>query len=304
MHYYHAFGLNIKSELELPELLSLQAAAQPIDVSMKLGEVSPSGLSEVVASGAFYQANHNAFWLHVPNIAYYLVENGQTITISPCHGSDADSIRVFLLGSTIGALLMQRNMLLLHGNAIKVGEHCVSFLGQSGVGKSTLSGAFMQRGYRVLADDVCVVNDASEVIPGFPHIKLWADARQKLGFQAKACRRIRPKLEKFSVSLASAFYPKPTILSAVYILCPHNQNNFELQVLDGMQKLMPLKNNTYRIQYLKGLGKTQTYLKQTGTLASKIRVVRLHRPDTGFKLDELVGVIESDLEAQGILCGG
>ncbi|MDX2346772.1 MAG: hypothetical protein QNK11_07880 [Legionella sp.] len=301
MHYYHAFDLKIKSELLLPELLVASNISSAADIVIKFGEVSPSGLSDAASSGAFYQANSNHFWLNIPNIARFLITDGNHIIIDPSDAADEDSIRLFLLGSCMGALLMQRDLFLLHANAIKVGECCISFSGRSGIGKSTLSAAFMQRGYSVLADDVCVLNQQQEVIPGFPHIKLWADASQKLAIQTKALRQIRPNLDKFSVPLASQFYQTNLPLKLVYILNAHNKDSFEFNALDGMKKILPLKNNTYRYAYLKGLGKTKTHLKQTGTLASNVSVVRISRPKAGFQLDELVDLIEADLSHRGIL---
>jgi hypothetical protein len=154
----------------------------------------------------------------------------------------------------------------------------------------------------VLADDVCAINQSQAVIPSFPHIKLWADASQKLSIETKTLRKIRPNLNKFSVPLDSCFYAEPLPLKVVYILRIYNQAGFELKSLNGMQKILPLKNNTYRYQYLKGLGKTQLHLKHTGALASNIQVVRISRPESGFQLDELVNLIESDLSARGLTC--
>ncbi len=305
MHYYHAFHLNIKSELLLPELLVASEAHDTPDVVIELGEVNPNGLPHAAFKGAFYQSNENALWLNVPNVARYLISHGNHIIINPIEPidlmstSDEDSIRVFLLGSCMGALLMQRDLFLLHANAIKVGEQCISFSGHSGVGKSTLSGAFMQRGYSILADDVCVVNKHQEVVPSFPQIRLWADSSKKLEIQTQALKKVRPQLEKFSVPLAAQFHQISLPLKVVYILNTHNQDEFKFQDVQGMQKILPLKNNTYRHQYLKGLGKTKMHLKHTGALASSVSIVRVLRPKSGFRLDELVDLIEADLLSRG-----
>ncbi|MDF1646830.1 MAG: hypothetical protein P1U61_07630 [Legionellaceae bacterium] len=303
MFQYYAFQLNIQSQLELPELLSRPdyLADMPTDVVIEFGEVSPIGLSNPVAKGAFYQSNQNALWLNVPKVARYLIRNGSHITIAPDEASDQDSVRVFLLGSCMGALLMQRDLFLLHANAIKIGQHCISFSGHSGAGKSTLSGAFMRRGYSILADDVCAINPAGDVIPSFPQIKLWADSSKRLEVKTHALRRIRPELEKFSVPLDVQFCSANLPLKVVYILNSHNLDTFEFKAIEGMQKVLPLKNNTYRYQYLKGFDKVKAHLKQTGTLASRVSVVRITRPKAGFQLDELVNLVETDLAARGLL---
>ena len=302
MYFYHAFQLNIQSALKLPELLSCTNNSNiKFDVIIQFETVSKTGLSEAITKGAFYQSNSNELWLDVPNVARYLISDGNRIHIDPYEHADEDSIRVFLLGSGMGALLMQRDLFLLHANAIKMGDACVSFSGNSGAGKSTLSAAFMHRGYSVLADDVCAINQAGQVMPSFPQVKLWADSSQKLEIKTDTLRRIRPNIEKFAVPLEQQFYTQNLPLKVLYILNSHNQDTFEFETIEGMHKMLPLKNNTYRHQYLKGLGKTKKHLKHVGSLASQVDVVRITRPKTGFQLDKLVDLIQADLLERGVV---
>jgi hypothetical protein len=299
MYYYHAFHLKIKSELRLPEVQV--AVDRTFDVSIVFGEVSQDGLLSPMAAGAFYQSNTHEFWLNVPGVARYLVQSGNQMTITPYAGSDEDSIRLFLLGSCLGALLMQRDVFLLHANAIKIGAQSVSFAGCSGIGKSTLSAAFMQRGHAILSDDICAVNALGVVMPGLPYIKLWADASQQLGIETKTLKRIRPKVEKFSVPLNTQFCAEALPLKVLYVLNQHAQDVFEFKPIEGMKKFLPFKNNTYRYGYIKGMGKATEHLKRAGTLASSISVVRILRPKSGFRLDELMDLIEADLSMRGIV---
>ena len=250
MYKYYAFNLNILSELPFPELVEKTDFTTLIpDVKISIGEVSPQGLERAQLTRLFYQANENELWLHVPNVARFHICNGQQITIHPLPDSQIESIRLFLLGSCIGALLMQRNLFLLHANAIKVGQHCISFSGQSGAGKSTLCGAFYQRGYSVLADDVCAINDKGEVIPSFPQIKLWHDSAKHLKIETTSLRKIRPHLEKFALPLGKHFHENALPLKIIYLLNTHNQSDFCFETIHGMQKLNPLKNNSYRANY-------------------------------------------------------
>lgn len=299
MYTYYAFALSIRSELVFPELLPCSNRALP-DLTIKWGEVCPSGLDFPNQSkGLFFQATEAALWLNVPNVARFLITHGNQILIDPVAGVDEDSIRVFILGSCMGALLMQRNLFLLHGNAIKVGEHCISFVGHSGAGKSTLSGAFFKRGYSILADDVCAVNAAGQVVPSFPQIKLWFDAAKHLNIDTQALRKIRPLIEKFAVPLAQQFHPDALPLRMVYLLHPHNKDEFKFTTITGMEKLQPLRMNTFRKSYLKGLDKERSHFKQCAQIGSQIGVVRINRPNDGYKLDELVSLIEQDLTTRG-----
>lgn len=298
MYQYQAYDVGIQSELELPEL-AYEHGQTPPDVQVKLGKVDVTGIPEEASKALFFEATPSKFWLNVQGVGRYLVEDGSKITIDANETADEDSIRVFLLGSAMGALLMQRGMFLLHANAIKIGGGCVAFAGRSGIGKSTLTAAFSKRGYLVLADDVCAVDEKSEVMPSFPNIKLWADTSKHLDINTQNLRRIRPQIEKFSVPMKQAYHGKPCPLQAVYILNEHNKPDFVFESLEGLQKIQPLKNNTYRYPYVKHSGRVKQHLKQVAALAAKMDVVRVTRPNQGFQLDELVARIEEDLQQRG-----
>ena len=97
-----------------------------------------------------------------------------------------NDVRLFLLGSVMGALLHQRGWLPLHGSAIRLPDGTAAiFMGPSGVGKSTLAAAFRRRGYAVAADDVSLIftgADGSPLLqPAYPELKLWAEAAAKIG---------------------------------------------------------------------------------------------------------------------------
>jgi hypothetical protein len=301
MHHYRAFNLTISSQLNLPELCALPHQPElPPDVRIQWGAVAAVGLDSPLVTDLEFQANEKSLWLNIPKVARYLISDGNQITIEPYAQSDEDSIRLFLLGSSMGALLMQRNVFLLHANAIKIGNQCISFAGASGIGKSTLAAAFLQKGYSILTDDVCAIDSKGDVLPGFPHIKLWADASRHMAIETQSLRKIRPTLDKFSVPAGTQFYGSPLPLKVVYILDAHNHNSFKFTQLNSSQKFNPLKNNTYRGQYLKGLCRVQSHFKQCGMIASQVEVVHITRPNRGFQLNALIERILTDLHTRGI----
>jgi len=296
---YHAFGLNIQSELDLP---TVPLTDQKIpDVIIELADIDKKGLTNPVDKQLYFQASPNKFWLHVPDIAWFLVEEGKRIRVMPDPQSDTQSINLFLLGSCMGVILHQRNNLVMHANAIRFGDQCVIFAGPSGNGKSTLAAAFHQRGYEILSDDVSAINDQHEVLPGYPQIKLWHDTAEQLGFNTKNLKKIRLQIEKYACPLEQGFCKKPLPIAAMYILLTHNQNDFVLEPLTGMDKFDPIKNNTYRMQYLEGLGLKAQHLQRSGQLASQINVTRITRPDHDFQLDKLIDILINDLQTSGII---
>lgn len=294
---YTSYGLSIRSELALPELLTQTPAPEgsDADVHIRIGNAGAAGLPDGQRLGPFLWASPDALSLEVPRVARFVVREGREILIEPVPGIDEDSIRVFLLGSAFGALLFQRGFLVLHGNAIRIGDQCMVCVGHSGAGKSTLAAGFMQRGHEILADDVVPVDGECRAVPGFPRIKLWRDTVDRLNIDAGPLKHIRPGMEKFHYPLTHASAIRPLPIRWVYILDSHNRDETLFEPIGGMQRFQPLHNNTYRVRFLKGMALKGEHLLLCGRLAGRIRLARVTRPQHGFDLDGLVERILADI---------
>lgn len=297
---YYAYALTIRAELPFPELLPCTHPFVSPDVTVEWGEVAPTGLPQPVVKKLTFQADTHDFWLFVPGVARFLVRSGRQIIIDPIPGSDEDSIRVFLLGSCLGALLMQRGLLLLHGNVIQVGEKAVVFAGVSGAGKSTLAGTFYQRGYTILADDICAVTENGFIIPGYPQLKLWQDTATQLSIDTDTLRKIRPCINKYAFPLKNRFCTRPLALHGIYILNMHNQPHIHLEHLTGAAKLMPLRSQAYRPLFQQGIHREPQLQLRYAKLAHQLMLARVTRPNQGYTFNEIADRIESDWQKQSM----
>ena len=80
--------------------------------------------------------------IRIPDTAIFSIQEGKQIIVSPMGNTCEDKIRLYILGICMGALLMQRGILPLHGSAINIDGKVYAILGNSGAGKSTLAAAF------------------------------------------------------------------------------------------------------------------------------------------------------------------
>lgn len=294
---HKAYGLSIDSDLSLPELSSLATAAVD-DVDVEIRQVvldAPERYGALQQVGPFLWASRACLWLQVPGVVTFLVREGRQILFDPAAGVDEDSIRVFLLGSAIGALLMQRGLLVLHGNAVRMGDRCFICLGHSGAGKSTLATAFSLRGYEILADDVVPVTADGRVLPGIARAKLWADSIKHLGIEAAGLQRISPMLEKFSLPLARSAALEPIALGALYILGKHNRASPALETLQGVQRFEKLCEHNYRPHFIKAMGLQAQRFSLCAAVAGKVKVKQLMRSSAAFDVDSLVDSILADM---------
>ena len=294
VYYYQAFGLIIESPLICPELLPAEGAAE---VTIRYGAV-PDNLESIQQQGVCYQVNSESFLLKLKGIAKYLVTAGEQIIIDPSPGVKDNEVRLFLLGSAFAALLLQRGLLPLHGCAIEVNGGAVVFVGPSGCGKSTLAGALGQRGYRVLADDVCVISFSTAgeplVLAAYPQLKLWADAVKILGRNSGELIRVKAGLEKYCLPIRDDFANSSLPLQRVYELGVSNFKEFEYTPIHGMEKLTVLMLHTYRPQFLAGSLMKKRHFEQCSRAARNCRVSRLVRPRRPFRLEELADLVEKD----------
>ena len=293
MSTYTAFGLTFDSNIKLPPLLTSEV--QIADVRIINGIVNKTGLDTPMIIRPYSQIAPNELWLHVPDIAWFYVTNGNNIVVEPMAGADMQSVRLFLLGSCMGAIMYQRNRLVIHGNAIRFGDECIIFAGISGAGKSSLAAAFVKRGYEVLADDLSVIDEYFQVQPSYPQIKLWHDAVQKLSIDVSGLKRIRLEVDKYAYPINESFYSTPLPVKALYVINSHNQDEFVFEAVTGAAKFIPLKTHSYRGGYLEGFGLNAEHLELVSQLANKIDVTNIIRPKNGFKLNELVDLIEADI---------
>ena len=293
---YRAYQLLIASDLELPELAAADASDATIDVQIGLGDVGHGADAGRRQIGPYAWCARDELWLDVPNIARFLVQQGARITVQIQPGADQDSVRLFLLGSAFGALLAQRGLLVLHGNAIRIGDQCLVCVGTSGIGKSTLAAGFLKRGYSVLADDVVPVDADCRAIPGFARVKLWRDSADQLGVDTEPLERLRPGLNKFSYPLGAQFEPQALPIRWVYILDKDTLDQPQFSPIAGMQRFLTLTHNTYRKRFLEGMGRQADHLKRCGQLADSAHVVQLLRPRAGFDVDGLIDAILADVQ--------
>ena len=172
---YKAFGLRIGSEIEMPELAHINEQDESVDIVIIKDDLT-SLWDREGKQGKFVVKDHLVIF-QVLNTATFSIQEGEKIIVSPIEGSEENKIRLYLLGTCMSIVLMQRKILPLHGSAIAIDGKAYAFVGDSGAGKSTLASAFLAKGYQLLSDDVIAVSLSNENIPfvkpSYPQQKLW-----------------------------------------------------------------------------------------------------------------------------------
>ena len=176
---YKAFGFSIVSEIPLPQLPRLGIEVETnIDIVITKEDLTKKW-NELVENDNVFFIQENLMMYKFGEVAIFAVQDGKRISVSPLKEFDEDTAGIIILGTCMGAILMQRKVLPLHGSAIAINGKAYAIVGDSGAGKSTLALAFLNRGFRLLTDDVIAVSLKDHipyVTPSYPQQKLWRDS--------------------------------------------------------------------------------------------------------------------------------
>ena len=273
---YSCYGLVLSSEIELTDLGEPVPDVAAADVVIRFGPLEPPPVATDPLPYGLWRSG-TACGVEVPEVGRYEARDGREITIDPVPGADPKALRLFLLGTVMGAVMMQRDHLVLHGNAVRIGEASAVVLGHSGAGKSTLAAEFDRRGYDVFSDDVVPVDVAGRAIPGYPRIKLWDDALERLGVATEGLERINDDHEKFQLPLRrTELTPLP--VRWIYILERHAGHEMLTVPVHGAATFGLLHEHTYRNELVHGPDAVARHLQQCADLVARARVVRVCRP--------------------------
>lgn len=282
--HYQAYGLHLTSDLELPELRPATIDT-PVDIDILQTDLSAAlpavHQPEAQQSDAFRQIAPGVYQFQVRDVACYRVEAGRRILVVPHPHADPGDIRLWILGTALGALLHQRGSFPLHASALAWEGQVFAFCGDSGAGKSTLAAALHRRGLPLLSDDVGLVVPAADRVlfhPGFPRIKLWRDALAHFELDPATLIRDLTRTDKFHLTLSDTFEARARTLKYLYVLDRSDDDQVHFQPIRGHQAIGVIRDNTYRTELIRPLGKAADHLRQCGRIAQGIQVFRFSGP--------------------------
>ncbi|WP_430786409.1 aldolase [Virgibacillus flavescens] len=295
---YSAFGLNILSHFRLNELSVAPINLQK-EIVINLADLTTLW-SKLAIPNKHFVVKENFVLFHIPDVAIFLVQNGNEIFVSPFKDSREDQVRLYILGTCMGALLMQRRTLPLHGSAVAIDGKTYAIVGDSGAGKSTLASAFLNRGYTLLSDDVIPVTlneiNMPIVIPAYPQQKLWVESLDQFGINSENLRPIMDRETKYAVPVTDKFAAEPMQLAGIFELTKTDADEIGIQPIQNLDRLRTLFNHTYRNFLLSRLGLLEWHFGFSAMIVNKLEFHQLQRPTSRFTANELVDIILSKIK--------
>ena len=298
---YAAFGLGFRSAWSLP-FAPLPAGAK-VDVVVRTGEV-PTALPAAAADHETWQATPGALLLRAAGVARFVVRGGREIVVAP-EGGSAAAVGGALSGPVVAALLKQRGVTTLHAAAVALPTGGAALLlGGSAFGKSSLAAALLDRGCRLLADDIAaVVQHGGEIcaLPAFGALRLWPDALAKLGWEARARSRVSDAVEKYLVPVPDAFATEPAAVRLCLRLADARGRAAGPPALTPRtpaERFRILQRFVYRKFVPTAAAARLESFRVLAALAQRVPMIHAERPLFRFPVQELADAVMQDLAAE------
>ncbi len=285
---YRAFGLILRSDIELPELTKITNNNNTLDVSIEYRDLK-GYWEEIANNNRICLVKGNSVWLYIEGIAIFKIVDGKSIFVNPLDENREDQIRLYILGSCMCALLLQRQVLPIHGSAVVIRNKAYAIMGESGAGKSTLAKALLSKGYTLLSDDiipVSMINGIPMVTPAYPQQKLWKESLDAFNVNTNQFSSIFDRETKFIVPVPSQFQSEPMPLSGIFELVKGEEKEVKIRPINKLEQVRKLYDHTFRQFLVNRLNLTEWHFHLTTAIANVTSMHQLIRPNNGFTTEE------------------
>ncbi|WP_409290507.1 aldolase [Peribacillus sp. SCS-37] len=297
---YKAFGLLIASEILMPELPEAWTGLPFSDVEILLGDVSEEW-RELKDDLNEFSFSKDRVLFEVADAAIFSIEKGNRIIVTPLKNYDEDIVRLYILGTCMGAILLQKKILPLHGSAIAIDGKAYGIIGNSGAGKSTLASALLSLGHDFLSDDIIAIslseNDGHpEVIPAYPQQKLWSESLENFGKEAGSYRSIYGRETKYNVPVENRFHSEPLPLAGVFELIAEDNQDNTIITIRHLKRFFTFYYHTFRNFLIPSLNLMEWHFHMCSKLISSIPIYQVRRASNGFTALQLAELILEKVE--------
>lgn len=294
---YEIYGLTILSEIYMKELIKCEEENRKIDVVIKYSDM-PNDIMENIKDNKKSFFSKEESWFYIEDAATYRIINGKEIHVQPNENVSFNRVKTFLLGTAFGLLLIQRNIVAIHGGAIVHNNKAFIITGDSGAGKSTLVSAFRYKNYNFLSDDVCATTVEGKEIyvnSAYPQQKLCEDAVKNFNLNKEELVKLDEGRGKYAIPSKESFIlgkEKLCMLIELSVSKEEDDDDLRIEEITGTDKMVIVMKNVYRINLAHYMKMSKEYFNNIATIAKNIKVYRLIRPKDKFTVFNQIELIK------------
>lgn len=293
---YRGFGVNIRSNIEFPELFP--ADFEEEDIEIQFAEFDDPWFRAIDPDLGGQQIHPGTYRLQIPGVGRFMVSRGRLLKMASDKSADAFAFRMYALTYAMSACIIQRRHTLLHASGIFLNEKVILFAGESGAGKSTIISKFNLKGFSIFTDDVCVLDGQMSnegqmlASASYPIIKLDTKILAR-DFPHVHPLNLWPDSEKKGVRFHETFDPCRYPLACVIIISTvSDSSEVQLKPLQGLDAFRQLGNCVYRKSLIRNIGQQGDLTRVLTNLAGNTPIFNASRPALPDEGNALLEVLE------------
>jgi hypothetical protein len=291
--FHSVFGLLVRSDFALPGWPSVLPGDPAIEIRRAACDAPAFGKNPHTAR---FLVRDGELQVAVTGVGRYAACGGRLIKVDPDPTALREDILLYLTGAMVGATLHQRGLYPLHASSVTIGGIGVGFAGRSGAGKSTLVSTMIQRGARLVTDDVCVLTELSSgelvVWPGAPRVKLDEAALANVPSRPEHLEAAGGPRGKYHLPVAESSAPTAPVPFRHLFILADGEGEPRIERLTGIDAVSALMDETYLLTWVAALGLSSQVFRLVGRVARTLHISRLVRPRGMEHLPATAHVIE------------
>ncbi len=294
MYSYLCYGLIWKSEIEIDYLVRYEEDDK-FDVLILMASEDDEVLNYARDGSDVSGEYKNGLWFKNKQ-GVFAIYGGKEVLIKS--QSEMKDILPFITGYCMAIILTQRNLIVLHGSAINVKGNGIVIGGISGAGKSSLGAFLVEKGEKLLSDDLAVIemSESAKLLPGFGRQNICNDMMDYFGYDTKTNLIMDEEREKYFYDRKLDFYTMDSNLNSIYILI-ENENYSKVRVIEvlGSDKVKVILENLFLGHLISHIPIKPSLMKAIVELVSKTKIFFIMRPKNKITLKQQYRKIRKNL---------
>jgi hypothetical protein len=198
----------------------------------------------------FYRAGPD-YLLRFPGLADFDVsKEGTTVIAYPAPTTDADTLEHLHINQVVPLALSRQGRPSFHASVVTVTGGAVAFLGETGMGKSTLAASFALAEDEFLTDDSLIIEETTagcHAMPSHASVRLWPDSVEALvdGGTRRASAISYSTKARMLAGEALTHREESLPLLAAYLLEWESVDKVTIRALSGAERHMAWVNNSF-----------------------------------------------------------
>ena len=297
MYKYIGYGQKILSDTAFDQFIPTDFESEP---DLTIHHYVEDGIKDILKE--IYQVSIRGRDILFRNqIGYFEARAGKEIFYEEYPNQDETEAKEFVMGNTMALLFFERDMNVIHGSAVRMGDKTVIVSGDSGAGKSTTASKLIREGGKLISDDQSIVfmeDGKAMLLPGYPAQKLCVDASERNNYNVEDLIKVDSQKNKYAIPRMDEFYGEISVLNAIFFLSTHEDgDDVRFEKIEGADKVNIITTNLFlRPFFQRNIGLPPAALKQCIDISSKVDMYKVSRKVGSNTEDLIFRAIEGSLK--------